>query len=90
MEKQRMFSLKFSTTSLSPENEPAAIEMKVMRILDDVAKCISEGQLQGAVRDGNANVIGQFILHRERAPRSDGQCRRLGGEKRAARTRFHT
>jgi hypothetical protein len=52
MEKQRMFSLKFSTTSLSPENEPAAIEMKVMRILDDVAKCISEGQLQGAVRDG--------------------------------------
>jgi hypothetical protein len=66
MEKQRMFSLKFSTTSLSRENEPAAIEMKVMRILDDVAKCISEGQLQGAVRDGNANVIGQFILHRER------------------------
>jgi len=66
MEKQRMFSLKFSTTSLSPENEPAAIEMKVALILDDVAKCISEGQLQGAVRDGNANVIGQFILHRER------------------------
>jgi hypothetical protein len=66
MEKQRMFSLKFSTTSLSPENEPAAIEMKVVLILDDVAKCISEGQLQGAVRDGNANVIGQFILHRER------------------------
>ncbi len=66
MEKQRMFSLKFSTTSLSPENEPADIEMKVMHILDDVAKCISEGQLQGAVHDGNANVVGQFILHRER------------------------
>jgi len=42
------------------------IEMKVMRILDDVAKCISEGQLHGAVRHGNANVIGQFILLRER------------------------
>ena len=50
-----MFSLKFNTTSLCPENEPADIEMKVMHILDDVAKCISEGQLQGAVRDGNAN-----------------------------------
>ena len=59
-----MFSLKFSTTSLSPENEPADIEKRVMHILDDVAKSISEGQLQGAVRDENA--IGQFILHRER------------------------
>ena len=62
-----MFSLKFSTTSLSPENEPADIEKRVMHILDDVvAKSISEGQLQGAVRDRNANVIGQFVLHRER------------------------
>src|SRR6266567_8834824 len=24
------------------------------------------------------------------SPRKDGQCRRFGGEKRAARTRFHT
>ena len=60
-----MFSLKFSTTSLSPENEPAAIEMKVLSILKDVAQCISEGQWQGAIRDANAKVIGQFILLRE-------------------------
>ena len=61
-----MFRLEFSTTSASSENhEPAAIEMRVLSILKDVAQCISEGQWQGAIRDANAKVIGQFILLRE-------------------------